>query len=465
MNVSEFIAKWRKSQLSESSGAQSHFNDLCELLDHPKPAAVDSTGEEFTFERGATKPDGSDGWADVWKKRFFGWEYKGKHKDLNAAYKQLLDYRESLENPPLLVVCDMERIVIHTNFTNTPPVVYEVPLEKLAEPRSLEILRAVFYAPDKLKPGATSEAITAEAAERLAEIAGSLRGRGLEPREVAHFLDRIVFCLFAEDIGLLPDGLFAKMVEKTKGDAQRFKRIVGQLFEAMALGGDFGMEKIHHFNGNLFAVGPVLELTLDEIERIHDAAKLDWSAVDASVFGTLFERGMDPSKRTQLGAHYTSRADIETLVEPVVMQPLRREWAEAKQLIDNLVATGKKAPKGGEKAPTGPALKKSLAESQVFVQRFLQRLQSVKVLDPACGSGNFLYVTLQKLKDLEKEVCLFADRLGIGGFLPLVGPWQLYGIEVNEYAFDLAQMTVWSGTSSGRGKTDSGGRRTQYCGA
>ncbi|HOW73300.1 MAG TPA: class I SAM-dependent DNA methyltransferase [Phycisphaerae bacterium] len=445
MNVQAFIAKWRKMELTERSASQQHFLDLCELCDHPKPAEVDATGESFTFERGAAKQDGGDGWADVWKRGFFGWEYKGKHKDLGAAYGQLLQYREALENPPILVVCDMDRIEIHTNFTNTPPVVHSISLEKLGDPRSLEILRAVFRAPEKLRPGTTSEAITAEVAERLAEVAQSLRARSLDAHQVAHYLDRVVFCLFAEDIGLLPEGLFTRMLDKAGADPVRFSKLVGQLFDAMATGGDFGMETIKHFNGNLFSEGPVLELTAGEVEKVRMASKLDWSAVDPSVLGTLFERGMDPAKRSQLGAHYTSRQDIEMVVEPVVMQPLRREWAEAKGLVENLLSTGKKNPTGKEKAPSAAILRRARGEAQTLVDRFLHRLQTVKVLDSACGSGNFLYVTLQKLKDLEKEVILYAGDRGLAPSLPLVGPWQLYGIEVSPYAFDLAQMTVWIG--------------------
>ena len=139
MNAAEFIAKWTGNALSERSAAQQHFLDLCDLVGHGKPAELDKTGESFTFERGAKKRDGSDGWADVWKKGFFGWEYKRKHRDLDVAYKQLLEYREALENPPLLVVSDMDRIIVRTNFTATPTELYEVPLLRLAEPRSLEI--------------------------------------------------------------------------------------------------------------------------------------------------------------------------------------------------------------------------------------------------------------------------------------------------------------------------------------
>jgi len=137
MNVTEFVIKWQRVALTERAAAQQHFLDLCEVFGHEKPAAMDPTGESFTFEKGAAKHSGGEGWADVWKKEFFAWEYKGKHKDLGAAYDQLLQYREALENPPLLVVCDMDRIVVHTNFTNTAPQVYSIPLADLGQRRKV----------------------------------------------------------------------------------------------------------------------------------------------------------------------------------------------------------------------------------------------------------------------------------------------------------------------------------------
>jgi len=444
MTIAEFVAKWRKAELTERSASQQHFLDLCEVFGHPKPAEADAAGEWFTFERGAAKQEGGRGWADVWKRGFFGWEYKGKHKDLRAAYNQLLQYREALENPPLLVVCDMERIRIHTNFTATVNKVYEIPLAEMDAPRNIEIMRWLFHEPERLRPGTTSEDITAEVAERLAGVAQSLRGRGLDPMEVARFLDRIVFCLFAEDVGLLPRQLFSQIVGKAR-DAAHFARLIGQLFDAMQTGGDFGLETIRHFNGNLFTDSPVLLLTDEEIRHVQAAARLDWAAVDASVFGTLFERGLDPAKRAQLGAQYTSRADIETLIEPVVMVPLRREWADVRGAIENLLATGKAKPTGKEKSPTKETLNRAHREARALLRQFHERLAEVRVLDPACGSGNFLYVTLQKLKDLEKEVLIFAGDRELGNFLPLVGPWQFYGIEINPYAFELAQTTVWIG--------------------
>jgi type II restriction/modification system DNA methylase subunit YeeA len=446
MTPAAFISKWRHIELKERSAAQEHFLDLCRLVGHPTPAEADATGGTFCFEKGAAKHDGGDGYADVWKRGLFAFEYKGRHKDLNAAYTQLLQYREALENPPLLVTCDLGRIVVHTNFTATAKQVHEIPLEALGEARSLEILHALFHEPEKLRPGRTSTAVTTEAARRFTDIAASMRERQLDPGETAHFLNRIIFCLFAEDIRLLPDSLFSRLAEKSARDPARFSQLLGQLFAAMATGGDFGLETIAHFNGGLFQDARVLDLTDDEIRNVVAASKLDWAAIDPSILGTLFERGLDPAKRSQLGAHYTSREDIELLIEPVVMAPLRREWAETKSVVDSLLATGSKRPGTGSNKPPSPVvLKKARGEADRIIHRFLERLQHVTVLDPACGSGNFLYVTLQRLKDLEKEVIVHGLECGFTGFLPLVGPWQLFGIELNAFAFDLAQTSVWIG--------------------
>jgi hypothetical protein len=358
-----------------------------------------------------------------------------------------LQYRNNLENPPLLVLCDLDRIIVNTNFTGTVSTAFEIPLESLSEPRNIEIMRAVFHNPETLRPGRTSTAVTQEAAKHFAEIAAALRDRGLDPAAVAHFLDRIVFCLFAEDTSLLPDMVFSRIVEKSGGDPARYSKMLGQLFDTMATGGDYGVETIRHFNGNLFDDRTVLPLTSDDIKRIAAAATLDWSAVDPSIFGTLFERGLDPAKRSQLGAHFTSKADIELVVDAVVMTPLRREWDETKAIIQCLLATGRKTPSDTPAKPLSPAArKKALGEADSILHQFLTRLRSIKILDPACGSGNFLYVALLRLKDLEQEAAVtFPSENGLNSYLPGVSPSQLYGIEINSYAHDLAQMTVWIG--------------------
>lgn len=182
LSLTEFIERWKASSLSERSAAQSHFIDLCEVLGQPHPAAADQTGENFTFEKHVSTYDDGKGFADVWKRGYFGWEYKGKHRDLTAAYRQLLRYREDLENPPLLITCDQERFEVHTNFTGTRPLVYSFSLDDLASSvptpncalPPLEVLRAAFTEPELLRPDAARARVTEQVAAEFAKLAASL---------------------------------------------------------------------------------------------------------------------------------------------------------------------------------------------------------------------------------------------------------------------------------------------------
>lgn len=160
MTPAQFIARWKGSALTKRAGAQAHFDDLCDLLGVDKPRDPDS----YCFERGAKKAGGGNGWADVWKRGHFGWENKKPGRDLKAALKQLTDYALELENPPLLVVSDRERIEIHTAFTGYPDEPRSIPIDDLDRPESLQILRWVFTDPEKLRPVKSLAAITEEAA-------------------------------------------------------------------------------------------------------------------------------------------------------------------------------------------------------------------------------------------------------------------------------------------------------------
>jgi len=284
LDVPTFVARWQRSTLTERSAAQQHFLDLCAVLDQSTPAASDPDGTHYTFEKGARKTSGAGGWADVWMRRHFAWEYKGKHKDLTAAYRQIQQYREDLENPPLLVVCDLDRFEVHTNFTNTVKAVYAFDLADLArnEPTPtcalppLEVLRAAFTHPDLLRPNRTTASVTEDAAREFAALAEGLRRRGEDPEATAHFLMRLLFCLFAEDIGLLPERLFTTLVERTRTRPADFASRLGQLFAAMASGGSFGADDIAHFNGGLFADAAILALASDDLAILARAAALDW---------------------------------------------------------------------------------------------------------------------------------------------------------------------------------------------
>ncbi len=439
MNPTEFIAKWQASTRNERAAAQEHFLDLCALLGEPTPN-TDPTGAAYAFEKGATKASGGDGWADVWRRGRFAWEYKGKHKDLDAAHRQLLQYAGALENPPLLVTCDIERIVIRTNWTNAVSERHEVRLDELADPRRLALLKAVFSDPERLRPGKTRAALTAEAAARFAELAGRLRARGHEAQAVAHFVNRLVFCLFADDVDLLPPGLFERMLDASRRAPARFEGYARRLFAAMAQrGGEVDFTPVAWFNGGLFDDDGALPLDAADIALVQSAAALDWAEVDPSILGTLFERGLDPDKRSQLGAHYTAREMIELLIDPVVRRPLLAEWAKIKDGIAAVMAVA------ADLAASTKARRAAPGRATALFRGFLDRLRAFRVLDPACGSGNFLYLALLALKDLEHQAMVEAEALGLQREFPQVGPEAVLGLEVNPYAAELARVSVWIG--------------------
>ena len=438
MTPNDFIHKWQAADLKERSAAQEHFIDLCRLLGEPTPAEADPAGAWYCFEKGAFKLGGGEGWADVWKRGCFGWEYKGKRKDLKAAYLQLQQYAVALENPPLLVVCDLERFRIHTNWTNTVQQVYEIALDDLRDADKRQRLKWAFADPERLKPGKTRQALTEEAAEQFAELAQALRAQGHEPQAVAHFINRLVFCLFAEDIGLLPNQMFTRLLEHAARRPAEFAAMAHDLFRAMQSGGRVGFEPVAWFNGGLFDSDAALPLDQPAIERVLKAARLDWSEIDPSIFGTLFERGLDPDKRSQLGAHYTDRDKIRLLVEPVIVRPLRTEWESVKVQIAAQLAKARTA-----KSPATTT--KARKAAQDLRNGFLERLRQARILDPACGSGNFLYLALLALKDLEQRANLDAEALGLDRQFPSVGPECVKGLEINPYAAELARVTVWIG--------------------
>jgi type II restriction/modification system DNA methylase subunit YeeA len=438
MTPSEFIRKWKAANLKEQSAAQEHFIDLCRLLEERTPADADPLGEWYCFERGASKLAGGDGWADVWKRGCFGWEYKGKHKDLQAAYVQLQQYAVALENPPLLVVCDMDQFRIHTNWTNTVQVIHEITLDDLHEPEKRQYLKWAFSDPERLKPGKTRQTLTEEAAEQFASLAQRLRTRGHDPQAVAHFINRLVFCMFAEDIGLLPNQMFSRMLEHAVARPDEFVELAQDLFRAMQSGGRVGFEHVEWFNGGLFDTNEALPLDPQDTKLVLKAAHLDWSDIDPSIFGTLFERGLDPDKRSQLGAHYTDRDKIVMLVEPVIIRPLQGEWEEVRVEIAQQMESF-------QKGRAASVRSRAYNVAQALHNRFLERLKRIRVLDPACGSGNFLYLAILALKDFEHKVNLDAETLGLGRQFPVIGPECVKGIEINPYAAELARVTVWIG--------------------
>jgi hypothetical protein len=456
VDAATFVNKWSKFAGKETSGYTSHFDDLCALMAHETPTAADPSASFFCFQRFVAQRDGRPGFADVFYSRHFGWEYKGNHKDLDAAYQQLLRYRENLESPPLLIVSDYRRIVVRTNFTNSITRTITIELDDLISGKPLpaspwtamEVLHAVFFEPEMLNPSVTPVALTEGAARQFGRVADDLREtrearfdpvtrahpRSYTDPQVAKFLTRMIFCMFASDVGLLPPNVVSQLIDSFRNNSIQLRDKFSELFRAMSHGGTFGAWNIPYFDGGLFGDDEALSISSQFVDDLRKADELDWSDIEPSIFGTLFERILDPDRRKQIGAHYTSREDIELIVRPVLMEPLDREWAQT-------VATAEKMrlPLGG----SGAAERQK--RTRALLQGFLDRLGRKRVLDPACGSGNFLYVSLALLKGLERQVLTAAAHWGVVDLQPSVHPRQLKGIELDPYAHELASVVVWIG--------------------
>lgn len=433
MTPEKFIQMWKENKLSERGGAQPYFDDLCDLLGVDKPRDP----QNYCFEYRAGKASGGDGFADVWKRGCFGWENKKPGRDLDAALKQLTDYALQLGNPPILVVCDRERIVLHTAFNGYPDEPKEILIDDLKHRDKRELLKCIFHEQDllRLRPEKSNAAITEIAAAKFADLAKSMRDRGIDGQKAAHFLVQCLFCMFAEDEKLLDDYVFTNLLKKAGHDTTWAAQRLTKLFTAMQKqkGGEYGDVDVPWFNGGLFKQIDVPELTADDLEVLYvSAEQMDWRSIDPTIFGTLFERGLDPSARAPLGAHYTDTETIDKLIKPLITEPLLAVWNDTKQVIAA----------GYDKGKRSSAYK----EAREAYSGFLAKLKSFRVLDPACGSGNFLYLALKALRDIEKLAHVEAQDYGFEPELFMTtGPHNILGIEKNEYAAELARVTVWIG--------------------
>ncbi len=458
LDILSFVRKWNASTLTERSAAQQHFRDLCEALGVPHPTEQDEIGASYTYEKRVAKTGGGGGFADVWKRGYFAWEYKSKGGDLKAAYKQLNEYREALENPPLLIVCDFVRFEVHTNFENLPPRVYSFTLDDLLLPRDtptsalppLDVLRDAFADYNKLRPNVAAARVTEAAARDFLNLAQRLElERAISPErpskeEIAHFLMRLVFCLFADSVGLLPNHAFRRLVTNDRFSPRGFNKKLPTLFQAMSEeGGFFGADNIPYFNGGLSRLDdPYIDLDVADLGVLHSAAQHDWSHIEPAIFGTLFERSLDAAKRSMIGAHYTSTDDILLLIEPVIIDPLRRRWQQVQEAV--LAALAEETE--GAKSSKAAARLQLNRPALLLLQDWAAELTRVRILDPACGSGNFLYVALKRLLDLWHEARVFGIKHGLTLALdPIPNPSQLFGIEIDFYAHEIASIVVWIG--------------------
>jgi hypothetical protein len=485
-STTSFIARWSSSGAAERANYQLFLSELCDLLGVARPDQTkpDDADNAYVFERSVTfhHPDGSTstGRIDLYKRGCYVLEAKqgvekreaaealadatkakakaakkGHAQRGSAAWDEAMlkargqaeQYARALPasegRPPLLIIVDVgHSIELYSEFTRTggtyvpfpDPQSHRILLAKLNDADVRETLRLAWTDPQALDPARRSARVTREIASSLGRLAASLEKSGHSAEAVATFLMRALFTMFAEDVELLPKDSFINLLKSLHGHTDQFVPMIEELWSRMKTGGFSTVlrEKVRHFNGGLFEQATALPLTDDQFELLIEASRADWREVEPAIFGTLLERALNPIERHKLGAHYTPRAYVERLVMPTVVEPLRAEWDAAKAAAVTLDRQGK--------------TKDAAAE----VQRFHRRLCEVRVLDPACGSGNFLYVTLEHLKRLEGEVLNALDRLGheqaaleMAGFT--VDPHQLLGLEVNPRAAAIAELVLWIG--------------------
>ena len=478
MHIDTFLTRWRNAGGSERANYQLFIADLCELLevDKPQPANEDTRDNPYVFERRVVFHHGdgstSNGFIDCYKRGTF----IGEAKKIRAGAETrkfddaLLRARGQAENyarhlpadegrPPFLVVLDVGHVIeLYAEFTCTggsytpfpDPRSHRIKLDDLAKPEIRARLKAVWTDPHSLDPARRTARATRQIAIRLARVAQSLEGQ-YAPERVAAFLSRCLFSMFAEDVGLLPkidnDGAFTGLLKSfllssppgrgaggEGGAVQQFVPLVAELWTAMDEG-RFSVAiraNLPRFNGKLFKNPEVLPVDRKQIELLLEAAKADWAEVEPAIFGTLLESALNPLERHDLGAHYTPRAYVDRLVLPTVIEPLRTAWHDTQAAALLLANEGK------------------LKDAADIVRAWHHKLCTTRVLDPACGSGNFLYVTLEHMKRLEGEVLDTLAQLGdtqqrleVEGLT--VDPHQFLGLEINPRAAAIAEMVLWIG--------------------
>ena len=491
-DVEDFISHWKDATAPEQAISQQFLCDLCDLLDVPQPGNQRNGSYTFEFHVSEVQADGTtkEGRIDLYKRASFILESKkfqekvveqtslelaaeqmgavAKRKKNAApvrdtdrwddamlkAFVQARDYVRALPTsepaPPFLLVVDVGHVIeVRADFSLTgrayqpfpDPLSYRIRLEQLRDPKTREQLKQIWLNPAALDPSTRSAEVTREVAKHLAILAQSFEKAGYTPKIVAEFLTRCLFCMFAEDVGLLPnvEGKpgFTALLNSIAPDGTGFVEMLRTLFAEMNEGRSKEISvilrrKLLKFNGGLFADNTVLPVDGTQLGILKAAAALDWQHVEPAIFGTLLERALGgEGERHKLGAHFTPRSYVERLVLPTVIEPLRAEW-------ENVRAAAVQNGKRGE-------IEKARAE----INRFHERLCEVKVLDPACGSGNFLYVSLEYMKRLEGEVFAFAADFGmtakLEGSSHTVDPHQFLGLEINPRAASIAEMVLWIG--------------------
>ncbi len=492
--IAAFIARWQASGAAERANYQLFLSELCDVLEveRPHPATADPAANAYVFEKPVPLPHGATGRIDLYRRGCFVLEAKqgseaepaapalsaaeearraarrrgtarrgtaGWDTAMERARRQAQSYARNLPpaevaeggRPPFLLVIDVgDSLALYSEFTRTggdyvpfpDPLNYRIPLADLHDAGTRARLRQVWLDPLGLDPRGAAPASTRDIADRLARLAKALHAAHDRER-VARFLMRCLFTMFAEDVGLLPGRSFTQLLADAAGgtagstarlNVASFPPLVEELWRTMAAGG-FSLAvrlPIRRFNGGLFEEATALPLTADQLQLLGEAAQSDWRDVEPAIFGTLLVHALDPVERHRRGAHFTPRAYVERLVLRTVVEPLRAEWEAAQAAAVRL------------------AEEEKTSEALAEIERFHRRLTSLRILDPASGTGNFLYVCLEHLMRLQAEVLEVRHKLGGEQMLlemegVTVSPRQFLGIENNPWAAAIAELVLWIG--------------------
>lgn len=483
--LEKLISDAKASGGSEMANAQLFVERLTQALSIPTPdfQSEETAHSDYVFERPVTfrHPGGtaSTGRIDCYKRECFIWEAKQSAKRkkareseqlelagfetrqklghakrgtrswdkvMIAAKKQAEDYARALPEdhpyPPFLLIADIGNVIeVYADFSGQgrnyahfpDRQSYRLSMDDLLDGEVQTRLRTIWTDPLSLDPTRISAAVTEDIAERLAKIAKSLERRH-DPKDIAEFLMRCLFTMFAEDVELIPDHGFQKLLEQMVQTPENFGPALESLWQVMDKGGyaPHLNATLKRFNGSLFKTHRALPLEADDIRELWLASRKDWQDVEPAIFGTLLERALDSKERGKLGAHFTPRVYVERLVVPTIIEPLREDWEEVQALVEDLRRAGKDD------------------AAIAAVRTFHHQLCTTRVLDPACGTGNFLYVSLELMKRLEGEVLETLEALGDDEARLLfegetVNPRQFYGLEINPRAVPIADLVLWIG--------------------
>lgn len=490
-SIAEFIEHWRKTGGSELANTQSFVNGLCHLLgvDPPRGSLADDAHNDYVFERRVFQENGdgttSFGRIDCYKRGCFILEAKqgsdadraavargeddlllsgltpsaklkrgtarrgtpGWLKAMHQAKGQAEFYAKALPVdhgwPPILLVTDVGHCIeVFADFSGTgktyapfpDPARFRIMLDDLHDADVRDRLRAICTDPKSLDPAARAARVTREIADLLATVARRIEKRGYNAETTSGFLMRVLFTMFAEDCALIPPGAFTGLLKNQRGNPEHLEHQLTALWAAMDKG-DFSPAlgvPLRKFNGYLFKERTAIPLDGEELEVLIRAAEHEWTEVEPAIFGTLLERALSSKDRAKLGAHYTPRAYVERLIAPTIMEPLRADWNGVRGAAGSLIEEGKPE----------EALRK--------VEEFHARLAQTRVLDPACGTGNFLYVAMARMKELEGEVVSFLTELGHTQYVAemtghTITPENFLGLEINPRATEIAQLVLWIG--------------------